>query len=187
MFRASVVKTSSLTFWYQMNVFPQTVKPAFYITLSESESRTFVDNIKQSADQVGFVSWQSSFQHSTYCDGKFLARKQIPMLQQPHLPNLSTCDIHTSTPKKLAWSHMRTFRVNMTTQITLEQIFPATIFQANVYIKSEYTPVIWTWPHPLNTIVPISVPYGATVLEEPWPPSRQISIRLFSEPSLSSR
>jgi hypothetical protein len=34
--------------------------------------------------------------------------------------------------------------------------------------------------------VPVPVPYGATVLEVPWPPSRQISIRLFSEPSLSS-
>jgi hypothetical protein len=32
----------------------------------------------------------------------------------------------------------------------------------------------------------LPVPDGATVLEEPWPPSRHISIRLFSEPSLSS-
>jgi hypothetical protein len=32
----------------------------------------------------------------------------------------------------------------------------------------------------------VPVPYGARVLEEPWPPSTQISIRLFSEPSVSS-
>jgi hypothetical protein len=38
----------------------------------------------------------------------------------------------------------------------------------------------------IRNSVPVPVPYGATVLEEPWPPSRQISIRLFFEPSLSS-
>jgi hypothetical protein len=40
---------------------------------------------------------------------------------------------------------------------------------------------------PSCNVSKIPVPYGAMVLEEPWPPSRQISIRLFSEPFLSSQ
>jgi hypothetical protein len=41
----------------------------------------------------------------------------------------------------------------------------------------------WNWS---KLVVPVPVPYGATVFEEPWPPSRQIAIRLFSKPSLAS-